>query len=270
MQKQQTADIEKNKRETSKSRNKINKATIRNQKSTLNINTKSSAKQKESTSKRCKIGKNKAINYCRKWADIKQRIIQATQTVWTNIRNLHNQYAFNFYWMLFISITYLSFIKISWYWERTSVYKYFLVFYGIAIFLLTRIGTKKKVIDKLCSYIFIVSFFNVGIAFIGIYLAFGSEAANGAYLREILNQIPYMIYVLFFTVSTKFFAISLIILIGGTLLLIFFPKSFFSKEDIYSNWFNKIIFGIFSITFITPAFQYYVFNSKEFLRQLFL
>lgn len=270
MQKQQAEIGKINEEKTPKSRARDDKTIIRSKKSTLGINTKSRSRQKKDTSKRSVGCKDKVINYCGKWADIKQRIIHATQTVWTNIRNLHNQYAFNFYWLLFIGITYLSFIKISWYWERTSVYKYFLVFYGIAIFLLTKIGTKKKVIDKLCSYIFIVSFFNVGITFVGIYLAFGSEAANETYLRKILNQIPYIIYVLFFTISTKFFAISLIILIGGTLLLIFFPKSFFSKEDIYSNWFNKIIFGIFSITFMTPAFQYYVFNSKEFLRQLFL
>lgn len=133
MQKQQTADIEKNKRETSKSRNKINKATIRNQKSTLNINTKSSVKQKESTSKRCKIGKNKAINYCRKWADIKQRIIQATQTVWTNIRNLHNQYAFNFF-VFFLLGNFLIGIFESFAFEETYRYvtlnKENLNFYG--------------------------------------------------------------------------------------------------------------------------------------------
>lgn len=53
MQKQQTADREKNKREVPKSRDNTNKTTIRNQKSTLGANTKSGNKQKEDTSKRC-------------------------------------------------------------------------------------------------------------------------------------------------------------------------------------------------------------------------
>lgn len=97
MQKQQTADREKNKRKTSKSRGVVNKATIRNQKSTLDINTKSGNEQKEDTSKRCGMGKNKAINYCGKWADIKQRIIQGIKTVCTNLRSFRSQYAFNFF-----------------------------------------------------------------------------------------------------------------------------------------------------------------------------
>lgn len=53
MQKQQTTDREKNKRKTSKSRGGVNKATIRNKKSTLDIDTKSGNREIKKTPVSC-------------------------------------------------------------------------------------------------------------------------------------------------------------------------------------------------------------------------
>lgn len=72
---------------------------------------------------------------------------------------------------------------------------------------------------------------------------------------------------LFYSITTKFTAISLIMYSAWLLIYIFLPKDFFERKSKKLIKYEKILWGGYLLLLFYPAIHYLIFSSKDLLKQ---
>lgn len=143
------------------------------------------------------------------------------------------------------------------------VYFYVFIFCGILLGITSQVYSKEIFIKKVTTYIFSLLVLVFIITFLLIILAFGGK--QGAFLLNLLDVFPGKY--LFYSIATKFTAISLIIYSAWLLIYIFLPKDFFERKSEKLIKYEKILWGGYLLLLFYPAIHYLIFSSKDLLKQ---
>ena len=175
---------------------------------------------------------------------------------------------------IFVNILFLMIFLFPFF---ANLYLYFLkdkiIYFVVFIFSGTLLGftaqlySKEIFIKKVITYILLFFYLDFFITFWLLVLAFGGE--QGRFFLNLLETFPGKY--LFFSISTKFTAISLIIYsIWLLIYIIFFPKNFFGKKVEKLMKYKKILWVGYLLILFYPAIHYFIFNSKNLLRQFLM
>lgn len=147
--------------------------------------------------------------------------------------------------------------------KNKLVYFCVFIFCGILLGITSQVYSKEIFIKKVTTYIFSLFVLVFIITFLLVILAFGGK--QGAFLLNLLDVFPGKY--LFYSITTKFTAILLIIYSAWLLIYIFLPNDFFERKLEKLIKYEKFLWGGHLLLLFYPAIHYFIFSSKDLLKQ---